>query len=303
MLGQLPFSNFHSSFRGEGTAEENSEVFVECIDKSIDVFTFLSLDRSDTSVSSSSSCMGDDLSCCSTDETVYFDATFVLEREGLELLEDDIGIDASSSEEVECIFPPPTSSLEESRQRKLQLPEYDDDERSLRSEGANPIGFAVHVANNIWQGSKKTPVGFAVNLTEGIFGHLVGIIQNKNNDTHPDTGNWDVDENFQRAQDESFLEPNENEGNHHDSNEIAEPDPLDASEFLLKAQDQSMETSAILLDSSLEQETTEMLANSDLRRRLDISISSEESSSDILDKVQGKAQTFGSLFDENWASL
>jgi hypothetical protein len=224
----------------------------------------------------------------------------------------DIGLDVSSSsvEDQESICSLSCSSFEKDNEeeeeedvdtlRRLELPPLEDavaaTAESPQSNGGNPIGFAVHVVQNIWQGSKKTPVGFAVNLTEGIFRHLVGMIHSDNRepeankppmeDTKPD------DDKLFRIEDFEIMRPNI------ESAMIAEPDPLDAAEFVLEGTNNNRDTSttsAILLDSELE--NTDSIAcdvsmSMDLFRRLDISINMESSSPQRKDVSDGTMIAF-----------
>jgi hypothetical protein len=207
----------------------------------------------------------------------------------------DIGLDVSSSsvDDQESICSLSCSSFEKDNEeeeedvdtlRRLELPPLDDavaTEESPQKDGGNPIGFAVHVVQNIWEGSKKTPVGFAVNLTEGIFGHLVGMIHSDNREPEankpPMEEDTRPDDKLFRIEDFEIMRPNI------DSAMIAEPDPLDAAEFVLEGTNRTdtSTTSAILLDSELENTDStacNVSMSMDLFRRLDISINMESSS-------------------------
>ena len=246
------------------------------------------------------------------DITTYLDATTtqplpenVVEQNEFGLNNDDddedIGLNVSSSlfdeedqHQQESLCSLSCSSFNEEEEEdistlgRLELPpsrveEEGDDaavtlEESNRRDGDNAIGFAVHVVQNIWEGSKKTPVGFAVHLTEGIFGRLVGMIHQESceQETNPSMG-------FENPTEDTLLFGNEDfdvmRQTTMEEATIAEPDPLDASEFVLEATHRDTNTSAILLDDDLDTATAcDLSMNMDLFRRLDLSISMESSS-------------------------
>jgi hypothetical protein len=265
----------------EQQMEEDHEVFVECMHKNVDVFLFLGLDHGDTSFSSSSSSSSSlhGVSCCPDDEEteLFFDTTHALEEEErLELVDDGVGFDSSYSDDVESLFPDLSSSFDDDNDdddiapRRLELPEIQDDEQSQRNEAGNPMEFAFNVVHNIWEGSKKTPVGFAVKVTEGVFGSLLGMIHRDNREHEVRSLNETEgrEPSLPRTDELDFLDvldPHESE-----SVVIAEPDPLDASEFVLECSHRDVNTSAILSDCELDKYSFDSLTDGDLKRRLDV---------------------------------
>jgi len=210
--------------------------------------------------------------------TTYLDASTTSSNENKpkDILEEDhdVGLHFSSSEEHDSLFSLSGSSHDDDNDGdeknvvrrelskgnsqeslwRLELPRFDDDADGgvvgqEYTEGSSPVDLAVQVVQNIWEGSKRTPVGFAVNLTEDLFGRLTGMIphQDDDNDDHHHhssvvdmTTIYDDKEdglmvqgpNLPPTEQVNFLGPNE-EGEETESIMIAEPDPLDASEFVL----------------------------------------------------------------------
>lgn len=161
----------------------DNELFVDCMDKQVDVFDFL-LERDDTSVSwegdGDDSCWDDQcdgVSCCSNASTAYLDA---LEHEIDSEAEFEEGLSLDIDYVLECNDNMGRCAIEVELNENFELSrafnDEEEDEQSLGEEERNPLFHAVHFAQNVWEGSKKTPVGLVVHVTEGIFGHVVGMI-------------------------------------------------------------------------------------------------------------------------------
>lgn len=245
--------------------EQDHKGFVECVQTNVDVFVFLAGADSDTSDTSSSSSL-DEAPSYPDDVSIYFDASRSLEENYSGQVDDcAVTFGASPSDLGECFLPSLSPSSEEEgclTPRRLDLSLAEDVQQSGDyNEAGNPVEFAVQVVQNIWDGSKKSPIGFALNLTAGLFGHLVGMIHHEN--VEHEEPEADSTEEL------DFLGPVENAT-------IAEPDPLDASEFILGGSNRDSNTSAVIWDSDLEEDTSDLVTGRDLKRRLDISIEVEE---------------------------
>ncbi len=171
-----------------GREETEQELFMDSVDKQLDVFDFLEIERDDTSVSSSSSTFddNDDLSFSSSksSSSLYFDALHELYVDQ-EFFEEDIWIDENgvnhednTEQQVIDLHHEPLDSLQWQEERIDEQQE----------EEGNPIVHAMNFAHNIWEGSKHTPVGLVVNMTEcvvgGVVGHLIRIIDNDKGKKH-----------------------------------------------------------------------------------------------------------------------
>jgi hypothetical protein len=249
--------------------DDDGELFSDCVDKQVDVFDFLELERDYTSVSSSSSSLddGEENSVVSnSSETVYLEAALHDDfadggGEQRELFDEDRVVSqrvAPTIEEESSSSSP--SSEERSNERQNNHHDNQDD--------GNPIAHAVHIAQNIWKGSKNTPVGFAVHMTEGVFGHLLGMIHHDNDNDKKNQGE-EVDRT--QVEEDTCDDPS-------NSNEVIAPYIEEESGILEVSDDDQSGAGG-------------GLASDDWKRRLELSIDT------------GHSASVASSQDEDWLPL
>ena len=181
-LREPRYSNYYS--------DGDEDLFVDCVDKQLDVFDVLEIERDDTSVSLSSSSssssnsleLSDDISYYSSGSTVYLDALDVSLSDDDESEFTDRDLPLESILSILQVMDQPTESMLERTERfKDHQQEKNETIVDQECKEENPITHAIHFAQNLWEGSKHTPVGFAVHLTEdvvgGVLGHLVRLVQ------------------------------------------------------------------------------------------------------------------------------
>ena len=191
------------------TELDDEDLFVDCRNKQVDVFHFLERDDTTVSYDEDDSYLEEceTSSWCSEGSTVYFDAFDALD-ESLLLFEKEETAEEVDDDELDRIrivdsedddASGSSTNIEVELSERFELSrdfgkDNNDDDEKERDDG-NPLSHAVHLAQHVWEGSKQTPVGLVIHVTEGVFAHVMGMI-------HHDKDNEEEKEQQGRKADE-----------------------------------------------------------------------------------------------------